>query len=143
MGGEADRAGFELLPHTADVMISSWGSTVEDCLGAAVRGLVSSFADVRAAEEQRTVSFACDPGGEPELLARLLEEVVFVVDAYDVVPVRVSMARTGDGGLAGEFGMVERGAVTVVGPAPKAVTRHGLRCDRVDSTWRCQVVIDV
>jgi SHS2 domain-containing protein len=38
---------------------------------------------------------------------------------------------------------VERGNVRVVGPAPKAVTRHELSVEQQDSTWRCRVVVDV
>ncbi len=135
--------GYQLLPHTADVIVAAWGSTVEDCLAEAVRGFVSSFADVAAAEPERTVGFTGDPGAEPELLIELLDEVIYVVDVEDAVPVTVTVARAGDGALTGEFGVVDRDSVPIVGPAPKAVTRHGLRFEHDGSTWRCQVVIDV
>ena len=29
------------------------------------------------------------------------------------------------------------------GPGVKAVTRHGLRVDRVDESWRARVIVDV
>jgi SHS2 domain-containing protein len=135
--------GFQLLPHTADVMVSAWDSTVEGCLGEAARGLVSCFADVGSLQPQRTYEFTCDPAPEPELLLELLDEVIYVVDVEDAVPVRVSVARTPDGGLAGEFGVADRSAVPVVGPTPKAVTRHGLRFERDGSQWHCEVVVDV
>ena len=41
--------GYELLPHTADVMLSAWGPTTEDCLAEAARALVACVADVREA----------------------------------------------------------------------------------------------
>lgn len=135
--------GYELLPHTADVMISAWGSTVEDCLAEAVRGLVALVADVRAARPQRLVGFACDPAPESELLVELLDEVIFWLDTEDVVPAAVALARTTEGGLVGEFGVVPLAEVPVVGAAPKAVTRHGLRWEHTDGQFRCQVVIDV
>jgi SHS2 domain-containing protein len=135
--------GFRLLPHTADVMVAAWGSTVEACLVEAARGLVSCFADVRDAEPTRAVGFTCAAGTEPELLVELLEEVTYVVDTQDAVPVRVAVARTADGGLTGEFGLADLDAVSVVGPAPKAVSRHGLRFEPDGSDWRCQVVVDV
>lgn len=135
--------GFQLLPHTADVMVSAWGSTVEDCLAEAALGLVSSFAEVGGMAPQDRVEFVCQPGPEPELLVELLEEVIYAVDAWDVVPVRVDVRRTGDGGLAGEFGVVERSGVRVTGPAPKAVTRHDLTVEHDEDMWRCRVVVDV
>lgn len=139
----AGASGFRLLPHTADVMISAWAPTVEGCLAEAVRGLVSCFAEVRDARPLRLVAFVCDPGPASELLVELLDEAIYVIDTQDVVPVQVAVAATADGGLIGEFGVAARSDVTVMGPAPKAVTRHGLRLERDDSTWRCEVVVDV
>ena len=43
----------------------------------------------------------------------------------------------------GEFGVVPLAEVPVVGQAPKAVTRHGLRWERDGDQVRCQVVIDI
>lgn len=142
---DADRteAGFELLPHTADIMVSAWGSTVEGCFAEAALGLVSSFAEVGDVSPQDRVEFTCDPGPEPELLVELLEEVIYTVDAWDAVPVQVDVRRTSEGGLAGEFGVVERSSVRVTGPAPKAVTRHDLSVEHDDQQWRCRVVVDV
>ena len=141
--GERTAEGFELLPHTADVMVSAWGSTMEGCLAEAALGLVSSFAEVGTVPPEDRVEFTCRPGSEPELLVELLEEVIYTVDSWDVVPVRVDVRRTEDGGLAGEFGVVDRAHVRVVGPAPKAVTRHDLSVEQQDSSWRCRVVVDV
>lgn len=135
--------GYELLPHTADVMLSAWGPTSEDCLAEAARALVACVADVREARPSRLVGFTCDPAPEPELLVELLEEVIYLIDTQDVVPAAVGVARTAQGGLVGEFGVVPLAEVPVVGPAPKAVTRHGLRWERADRGYRCQVVVDV
>jgi SHS2 domain-containing protein/dienelactone hydrolase len=136
-------AGFQLMPHTADVMVSAWGSTLEGCLTEAARGLVASFAEVGDTPPEDRVEFTCQPGPDSELLVELLDEVIYAIDAWDVVPVRVDVRRTDEGGLAGEFGVVERGHVRVVGPAPKAVTRHDLSVEQQDSMWRCRVVVDV
>lgn len=136
-------SGFQLMPHTADVMVTAWGSTLEGCLTEAALGLVSSFAEVGDVAPEDRVEFTCQPGPDSELLVELLDEVIYAIDAWDVVPVRVDVRRTGEGGLAGEFGVVERGHVRVVGPAPKAVTRHDLSLEQQDSQWRCRVVVDV
>jgi len=136
-------SGYRLLPHTADIMVDAWAPTVDGCLSEAARGLVASFASVRATAPSHMVAFTCDPAPEPELLVELLEEVIYVVDTHDVVPVQVAVSRTAEGGLVGEFGVVERSTVETVGPAPKAVTRHGLLFEHTDSTWHCRAVVDV
>ncbi len=141
--GPTRGGGFRLLPHTADVIVSAWAATVEGCLAEAVRALVSSFADVSAARPQRLFGFVCDPGPDVELLVEVLEEAIYLIDAEDVVPVQVALARTGDGGLVGEFGVVACSDVALVGPVPKAVTQHGLSLDTSTSGCRCQVLVDV
>jgi protein archease len=135
--------GYRLLPHTADVMVSAWAESIEDCLREAVRGLVSCFADVGPLQPRGLVGFACDPAPDQELLVELLEEAVYLIDARDVVPVQVALARGADGGLVGEFGVVPCADVPLVGPVPKAVSRHGLCMEHHDSSWQCRVLIDV
>lgn len=137
------QSGYMLLPHTADVMVSAWGPTAETCLAESVRGMIACFADTRASRPDRTIAFVCDPGPDSELLVELLEEVIFLIDAHDVVPVQVAIARTTEGGLVGEFGVTPLSAVELIGSAPKAVTRHGLRFERLGPTWRSTVVVDV
>lgn len=141
--GALEPSGYRLLPHTADVMIAAWAPTIEDCLAQAVRGLVSCFAEVHTARPRRLVPFVCAPAPESELLVELLEEAIYVIDAQDVIPVQVAVARTADGGLVGEFGVASPSDVELTGPVPKAVTRHRLRLERDDSTWRCEVIVDV
>ncbi|MEV8516818.1 archease [Dactylosporangium sp. NPDC051484] len=136
-------AGHEVLPHTADLMLTAWAPTAEECIEEAVRALVACFADVRAACPSRPVGFACAPAPGDELLVRVLEEVVYLLDTQDVVPVRVALARTAQGGLVGDFDVAAREDVSLAGPLPKAVTRHALHFARHGTLWRCRVVIDV
>ena len=136
-------SGFELLPHTADVKVSAWAPGREDCLAQAVRAMVAAFADVRDVRPQRLIGIRCAPAECATQLVEVLEEAIYLIDAEDVVPVVVSLAGTGDGGLVGQFGVADRAQVTVVGPAPKAVTHHGLRCVRTDGHWQAEAVIDV
>ncbi|HEX6869540.1 MAG TPA: archease [Micromonosporaceae bacterium] len=137
------RSGHAILPHTADVMVSAWADTAEACLAEAVRGFVACFADTRASRPVRAVGFSFDPGPDTELLIEVLEEVVYLLDAGDEVPVQVALARTTHGGLVGEFGVAPRVAVPLVGAAPKGISRHQLRFEHLDDVWRCRFVVDV
>lgn len=143
MDGHWGESGHELLPHTADVVVSAWGPTAERCYAEAVRGLVACFADVRHARPDRAVPFNCEPGPDSELLVQLLEEVIYLVDAHDIVPVGAAVARTREGGLVGELDVVALSSVSLIGAAPKAISRHGLRFARDGAGWRCAAVVDV
>jgi SHS2 domain-containing protein len=136
-------SGHELLPHTADVVVAAWGPTAELCFTEAVRGLVACFADVGSARAGRTLPFRCEPGTDTELLIQLLEEVIYLLDVHEVVPVRAKVSRTREGGISGEFAVVELSSVGLVGAAPKAISRHGLRFVHDGAGWRCTVVVDV
>jgi SHS2 domain-containing protein len=137
------RAGHRLVPHTADLTVAAWAPSREECLAEAVRGLVGSFADTTGTAAERRLPFTCRPGPDAELLVCLLEEVIYLLDTLDAVPVGVVVAVATDGGLTGHFDVADRATVRPVGPAPKAITRHGLRIGVAAGAWRCTVTIDV
>ena len=136
-------AGHRLLPHTADVVVEAWAPTRLGCFAEAVRGLVASFADTAGAAPGGAVEFALDPAGDEELLVRLLEEVVYLVDVDGVVPTGTQVEAAAGGGLRGRFEVALLAPGMVIGPAPKAVAWHELSLGRQGAGWRCQVTIDV
>lgn len=135
--------GYRLLPHTADVVVEAWAPTRAACLAEAVRGLVAVFADTAGVAASRSVAFTLDPAGDEELLVRLLEEVIYLVDVDGVVPVDTHVEPAADGGLCGGFDVAPLALGMVIGPAPKAVAWHQLSFARGQAGWVCRVMIDV
>jgi SHS2 domain-containing protein len=138
------RAGHRLVAHTADLIVEAWAQEWHTCLAEAVRALVESFADLPAGVDradrgsQAFEDGASDPEGQ---LVALLDEVIYLLDAEGVVPLDVEIDDT-KGGLRGQFTVVPVDAVTAVGPAPKAVSLHGLAVHK-DGGWLCRVLVDV
>ncbi len=141
-GGGPDR-GFELLPHTADMIVSAWAPTDVDCIAEAVHGLVTAFAEIPAATPDETVPFSCEAAAAPELLVRVLEEVIYLLDARGLLTRDARLRRRPDGGLVGALLVVPAETAEVVGPAPKAITRHRLEFAPEEHGWRCAVTVDV
>jgi SHS2 domain-containing protein len=139
------RRGHQLLPHTADLIVEAWGETFQTCVEEAVHGLVTSFAelDAAAAEQMTMTSYAIPAAAREEQLLLALEEVVYLLDVQGTVPATVQAVGTPDGGLTVELGLVPVAVEQVVGPAPKAITRHGMRLTVQDGTWRVAVTVDV
>ncbi|HSJ45399.1 MAG TPA: archease [Euzebyales bacterium] len=131
------------MPHTADVIVEAWGPTRDACLRHAVLGLVATFADVGDVTASASVprSFPADSG--ENLLVALLEEVLYLLDAEDRVPVDVAVTAAADGGLHGEFHVASAAAVDQRGAVPKAITHHGMELRRNAGAWRCRVTVDV
>jgi SHS2 domain-containing protein len=136
-------AGHRVLPHTADCIIEAWGPDRPSCLTQALQGLVEEFADGSGAPCAETLPLGAGPGEAEDLLIRLLEDVIYVVDVFSVVPVRFHLAETEDGGVAGDMEVVPLDAARVTGPAPKAVSYHGLSMSCEEGEWRCHALIDV
>ncbi|HXV93569.1 MAG TPA: archease [Pseudonocardia sp.] len=135
--------GHRGLPHTADLRLQAWAPTREECLAEAVAALVGSFADAAGRPAEWVAAAEIPPAGDAAVLVAVLEEVVYVVDTEGGVPVTTEVERTPDGRLRLQFGLVALDHVTLVGPAPKAVTMHGLRFGRDDPGWSCEVTVDV
>jgi SHS2 domain-containing protein len=135
--------GYRLLPHTADVVVEAWAPTRAACLAEAVRGLVAVFADTAGVVASRSVAFTLGPAADEELLVRLLEEVIYLVEVDGVVPVDVRVELTPDGGLRGRLDVAPLAPAMVIGPAPKAVAWHELSLVPEGGGWRCRVTVDV
>ena len=137
------RQGFRLVPHTADSIIEAWGPDRVTCLAEAVGALVSVFADVGDAVATTLLPIVLEPAPGPDLLVGLLEEVIYTVEVFGKVPVRVHLAEADDGGVAGDLEVVPATDVTLIGSVPKAVSYHDLEIAERHGTWRCRALVDV
>lgn len=140
-GAMAD-AGFRVLPHVADLILEAWGPDREACLAAAARGLVATFAEPGDSPPDRRVEVAVDARSDEDLVVRLLEAVVFLVDAEGRVPLTVTVAAAADG-VRASFDTVAVDAVTETGALPKGVSRSGVVLAPEGGRWHCRVVVDV
>lgn len=134
--------GRRTVPHTADVRVEAWGPTREICLAEAVAGLVASFVDTTDAPVVRTATVDLTAGGEADALVEALDDVIYLLDTQGVVPVDTDIA-PGPAGPRMRLHLTPVADVAATGAAPKAVTLHDLRFDRVGRGWFCAVTIDV
>ena len=136
-------AGHRLVPHTADCIIEAWGRDVATCCVEALEALVEEFAEVAEPASTETLPLAAGPGGAEDVLVSLLEDVIFALDVFSVIPVRFHLAPTEDGGVAGDMEVVPAERATIVGPVPKAVSYHGLMASADGDGWHCRILVDV
>jgi SHS2 domain-containing protein len=135
-------AGHRTLPHTADLALEAWAPTRAECIAEAVQALVESFADVRAAIPDQTVTLSYEePAGE-DLLVRVLNDVIYQVEVHGRVPVDISVTESADA-VDVRFAAAPLAEVDIIGPLPKAVTLHELSFAGNDGQWRCHVTVDI
>lgn len=136
------RGGHRTVPHTADLRVEAWGPTREECLAHAVRGVCESFLDMSGAAAVRKREATLRPETDEDLLAALLDEVVYRLDTEGEVPVDVALTDV-PGGVRVALHMAGAGSLPVTGAAPKAVTLHELVFRNGPEGWACSVTLDV
>ena len=138
----SQQRGHRLVPHTADMRITAWAATREECVVEAVRAVLDGFLTPTGSGPVRTVTFQATGPTDADLLASVLDEMIYLLDVTGEVPVAVGVAPAADG-LRVRFGLAPLSPDRVVGAAPKAVTLHELEFGRTDGHWRCTVTLDV
>lgn len=124
-------------------MIESWGPDQAACVAEALAGLVDSFAEVPDVATSKVLPLSAPPGGAEDQLVALLEDVIYALDVFSVVPVRFHLEPTEDGGVAGDMEVVPADRAHPTGPVPKAVSYHELAIGPSPDGWRCRVLVDV
>jgi len=72
---------YELLEHTADVMIKAHGSDLEECFANAAYALFDQITDVSKVGRSEEVRFVVSGHDDESLLFNFLSEFLFIHDA--------------------------------------------------------------
>jgi SHS2 domain-containing protein len=107
-----------------------------------VTGFVALFALPAGRVAPRTHRVTLDGTDGVALLAALLEEILFLADAHDEVPVGVRVGDAGDTVVV-ELVTVPLADVTPTGPAPKGVSRSGLALAPQGPVWVARALVDI
>lgn len=104
--------------------------------------MVGSFAELPAGVSHVTRECAVSGHDDSRLLAAVLEEIIYRMDAADELPIDIAVAPE-PGGVRVRFRMADSSAGTQTGAVPKAVALHGLRLAQGAHGWACRVTLDV
>ncbi|MFI8191851.1 archease [Streptomyces sp. NPDC085946] len=136
-GGSGHRA----VPHTADIRIEAWAGSREHCLAEAVLGMVECFADLSGVRPTAVDRVRLAEASDDDLLAALLDEVIYRLEVHGQVPVDVE-ADEADGDLDVRLAVARLADVEITGAVPKAVAWNELRIGPGPYGWSCAVTID-
>ncbi|MFH9353298.1 archease [Kitasatospora sp. NPDC017646] len=144
---ERSDRGHRSVPHTADLRVEAWAPTAQGCIGELVHAVVGSFADLSGARIVGERSCTVLGVSDPDLLAGVLEEVIYRMDAAGELPAALALGpvRGLDGARSVEvrFRMADTATVALVGAVPKAVSLQGLELGRGPGGWTCAATVDV
>jgi SHS2 domain-containing protein len=127
---------YEWVEHTAELELRIEAESPEEVFLDAL----AAFAELtgEATGEERTVQVELEATDPPALLARWLEELVFLAETEGFVP-RDAEVDLDENRLSG----VLRGRIGDPSPLVKAVTYHGLAFEEQNGRWRARAVLDV
>lgn len=138
----AGSSGYELLEHTADVGVRSWGPTPEAAFEQAAWALVDLL-DIRGEGVGGARRISASSGDVPGLLVDFLNELIFLHETEEVAVSGIRVVRLTDDSLEAEVETVPL-ARPLGGTVVKAATYHQVRVARSpDGPTETQVFLDV
>jgi SHS2 domain-containing protein len=135
---------FELLEHTADVMLLARGHDLCQLIANAAAGMISVLfsGDPPAAEQSLDRDVEAD---EPDLLVHhALRELLYLMEDEALAPVSVIVTACSESSATMRIGTISREtAEALLGAPVKAVTRHGLGIEQEGEWLTTRIVFDV
>jgi SHS2 domain-containing protein len=135
--------GHRVLPHTADVILEAWAPDFSSCCEQAAIALLALCIDGSRAAVVDHYRFDLRPATRESMILDLLDEIIFVLDTVQAVPVGVRARPRADGEIEVTLTLAERESVEAIGSAPKAISRSGVRVDDKPGLVRCAFLVDV
>ncbi|MFY9588775.1 MAG: archease [Actinomycetota bacterium] len=131
---------YRVLEHTADIGIEATAPDIPALFSEAVRATAAVILDAEPPAGANDDPVAVDADDVETLLAELLTEALWRFESTGALPVAAELEVSGTT-AAGTFQTVL--AVSLGGPAIKAVTYHQLSVERIGDEWRARVYFDV
>lgn len=139
--GQPDASGHRAVAQDDEVRIEAWAASREHCLAEAVSAMVESFADLSGVRPTGVDRIRLGAASDDDLLAALLDEILYRLDAYGQVPVDVE-ADEAEGGLDVRLAVAGLSQVRLTGAAPAAVTWEDLHVTPGPCGWSCAITMD-
>ncbi|HJR46159.1 MAG TPA: archease [Actinomycetota bacterium] len=134
--------GFEILEHTADVGVRSWGPSLEETFRQATLGLLDIVGAYTPGRPGTTAAIEVEAGDLGGLLVDWLGEVLYLQEVRDVVVATVRVDRVTERSAGGSVELTPR-PVEIEGTAVKAITYHQLSVEQRGDGWTATVFVDI
>jgi SHS2 domain-containing protein len=102
------------VAHTADVRVEAWAPSRELCIAEAVLGTVAAFVDTSPARAVSARHRRLDGGSDEDVLVAVLNEVIYLMDTIQEIPVNLDVTPRGDA-VDVWFAMADAGELAQVG----------------------------
>jgi SHS2 domain-containing protein len=130
---------FEIVDHTADVVIKAYGDSLDQAFANAARALFSLIAELDNVDEVVYRDIELIAPDQESLLVQWLNELIYLFDTENIIFKRFDISQLGSTQLkARSYGEKVDSARHKLKTGVKAATYHMLK---VDQTNGCQVQV--
>lgn len=142
---------FEQIPHTADLQIRVYGSTLEELFSNAVVGMFQAIEPRSKLCKQVEDRLVCsslprireleiESPDQEGLLVDYLSEALYLSDVHDEAYLKADVHELSDTYIkVTVYGVPVYGFTIEI----KAVTYHGLSIEKKDDIWQADIVFDI
>jgi len=143
-----DRRGYRYLEHMSDAYVECWGSSVEEALEEAGRGMFNLISNMEASSPRLRVSGTVRGFDMQSLLYNWLERLLQIFEIKEFLPSRISARDFEErksglkvrAELKGERFSVDRHPA---GIGVKSVTYHGMQISRKKGHVKFRFLLDI
>lgn len=143
---------FELLPHTADIKIRAYGSTMDELFKHALQGMFQSIRPKAQNCREQAGRIVCDSlpakhgirleaADRESLLVDFLSQALYLSDLYNEAYFEVDIHKITSTSIKAIVRGVKITGFDVV--EIKAVTYNDLKVEYSDGLWTAEVVFDI
>lgn len=135
---------YEMFEHTADAGIVARGRDLKELFQNAAEGLFASMAGLEGVEEREERSIELQARDVESLLVRWLTELLYYVDAHELLFRRFAVAEIDERHLkARAYGEKIDRSRHDLHFGVKAITRHMLEVKETDGGYEATVLFDI
>lgn len=135
---------FEVIEHTADIGIRSFGDTEEEAFENAAAGMFSLVANMDDIRETREFPIEVEAEDSETLLVEWLNELLYIFESNRVLLKRFQVEELGENRLKGKaWGEPLDESRHELGTDIKAVTYHMLKVEKTGTGWEADVIFDI
>ena len=140
---ESEDRPYEMIPHTADLRMRVWGSSIESLFENAARALAENLAEPAAVREVLKEEIRIQALDRAELLVAWLNRILFLWEARRLLFKTFRVHRVTERSLEAEaWGEIYDPSRHRLGSEIKAATYHGLNIRREGSSLVAEIIFD-
>lgn len=135
---------YEIIEHTADIGIRSFGKTEAEAFENAAAGMFSLITDLPGIRDEQQFPVEVEAEDHETLLVEWLNELLYLFESNGVLLSRFEIVELGENHLAGKaWGEPIDTARHELKDDIKAVTYHMLKVEQTEGGWETDVIFDV